>query len=88
MLSFLILAALFIHLILDDIGHWTYRAHLFTSRVYPQINWFYPFTKYHHYELIMSNIQVLKHYVFKTTPIFILEVVLVIIAGGLFLVSK
>lgn len=80
MLSALILAAMVIHLILDDIGYWAYRLKLYTLDVHSQVNWLYPFTPFHKHPLITSNKTVLKNYLFKAWPIALAEGVLIIMA--------
>lgn len=87
-LSMVFLAALFLHLVLDDIGYWAYKLKLYKSLVYPQINWLYPIAKYHKNELMKNNKTVLKYYLFKTWPISILELVLIVIALATFFLSK
>lgn len=87
-LSLLLLIALLIHLVLDDIGFWAYQLKLMTTPVYPQINWFYPLTKFHKNKLMRSNKRVLKYYFFNTRPVFLTEVSLILVALMVFLWSS
>lgn len=86
--SLLLLISMFLHLIMDEYGYWIYRLKLYKSVVYPQINWLYPFTKYHKHELMKSNKSVLNYYLFKTWPISLTEAVLILVALAVFLTRK
>lgn len=79
-MSILILSALFIHLIFDDIGYWAFRLKLYKFTVLPQVNWLYPITKFHKFPLVKSNRAVLENYLFKAWPISLLELILILTA--------
>lgn len=83
-LSLLLLIALLIHLMFDDIGFWIHQMKFMKTPVYPQINWFYPLTKFHKNKLMRSNKRVLKYYVFNTRPVFLTEVLLIIFSLVMF----
>lgn len=92
-LSLSLLVIMMIHLVLDDIGYWAYKAKLYKSAVNPQINWLYPLTKFHTDQLmknnkaglLLRNKDVLKYYLFNTWPIFLLEIILIVTALVVFL---
>jgi hypothetical protein len=78
--SLLLLIALLLHLILDDIGYWAYKLKIQKFKVYPQINWLYPIRHYSNHELVKENKEVLKIYLIKAWPISMLEGLLIFIA--------
>lgn len=84
--SFLLFLALFIHLILDDIGYWFYKLNFLKSHVNPQVNWLFPITPFHKNKLMKSNKDVLKYYLFKTWPVSLTEAGLIVLAVGLFII--
>lgn len=78
---FVILTSCMLHLVLDDIGYWFYRFGLYRSKTNPQINWFYPFTKFHDHKTITDNKETLRFYLFKSWPVSILELIIIIAAA-------
>lgn len=83
--SLLLLVAMMIHLVLDDMGYWAYKVRLYKSVVNPQINWLYPLTRFHKNQMTRDNKDTLKYYLFSTWPIFLLEIILIAIASIVFL---
>lgn len=82
-LSLLLFFSMLLHLVLDDISYWAYKLKLIKAAVNPQINWFYPFTGFHKKQLLKNNISVLRYYLFKTWPVSLAEMVIII--WGLFI---
>lgn len=87
-LSLLLLTSMLLHLVMDEVGYWAYKLKLYKVVVSPQINWLYPFTGFHKHELIKSNKSVLSYYLFKTWPISLTELVLIVVALIVFFLSK
>lgn len=87
-LSLLLLMAMFLHLIMDEIGYWAFKLKLYKAVVFPQINWLYPFAGFHKHELMKNNKSVLNYYLFKTWPISLTELVLIVVALVVFFASK
>ena len=77
-----------LHLVMDEVGYWAYRLKLYNAVVFPQINWLYPITGFHKHELMKSNKNVLNYYLFKTWPISLTELALIVVALIVFLLSK
>jgi len=86
--SLLLLTAMLLHLIMDEVGYWAYKLKLYKAVVFPQINWLYPITGFHKHELMKSNKNVLNYYLCKTWPISLTELVLIVVASVIFFLSK
>lgn len=85
-INLLVLLSLFIHLVLDDLGYWLFRLRLQEESQYPQINWFYPLTKFQSQtRRTNNNSDVLSTYFNKSKANLILEAVIIIAALWLFI---
>ena len=76
-INVLIGLSLVLHLILDDLGYLFYRLKLQALSPYPQINWFYPFTKSQVPQPPIYNQQTLKNYFSKTKMSALTELLLI-----------
>ena len=85
--AIVIFSSMVLHLILDDIGYWLYKSKLMKAVVYPQINWPFPFTRFHQHNLMKNNESVLKYYLFNTWPVSLAEILLIIIASLIYIRS-
>lgn len=71
---------MFFHLILDQIGYWTYQLGLIKTKINPQINWLYPFRSFQKIKIMTNNKEVLGFYLLKTWPVALMELILIVIA--------
>lgn len=77
--NLLIFFALFIHLILDDMGYWFCKLGWQKISKSPQINWLFPF-KRNYFKESTGNIKALANYTNKARVQFIVEKILIIVA--------
>jgi len=85
--------ALFVHLVLDDISHWFYKLGLNQEVNHPQIFWLYPFDKRRKEylakiksgEIDYPMRKILRIYFFQSLPNVFLELILIILALGVWL---
>ena len=87
-LSILIIASMFLHLVLDEIGFWTYKLGFIKTKVNPQINWFYPFKSFPKIKMMTNNNEVLKFYLLKAWPIVLTELILIITSLFVFFILQ
>ena len=86
LLSILIIASMFLHLVLDDVGYWTYKLGFTKVEINPQINWLYPFKTFTKIKMMTNNKEVLRFYLLKAWPIALLELILIITALIIFFI--
>jgi membrane-bound metal-dependent hydrolase YbcI (DUF457 family) len=84
----MILISLLLHLVLDDISYWFCKLGWQKMSKYPQINWFYPFTKFVMREYEKTNNDLLNEYLVQAKVNVIFEVLLITFAIGLWLYEK
>lgn len=85
-LSILILTSMYLHLVLDDIGYWTFKLGFTKVKINPQINWLYPFKPFLKTKMMTNNKEVLGFYLLKAWPIALMELILIIIALIIFFI--
>jgi hypothetical protein len=87
-------AALFFHLVLDDIGYWFYKLGLQQESSYPQIFWLYPFDQRRQAVLAYigdvkyGGLSALYNYLTRASLSVFVELALVLVAVLLFFRSR
>ena len=84
----MILISGLLHLVLDDVGYWFCRLGWQKISKYPQINWFYPLTRFKKRAYEGTNAHLLKDYFTKAKVSVALEVVFIFAALVVFLVRS
>lgn len=84
-ISAIFLLSLFVHLLLDDLGHILAILGIYKRNPKLQINWLWPITKYPNEDRMISNKEVLRYYLIRAWPIALLELMLVIFTSYLYL---
>jgi len=79
---------MFLHLVLDEIGFWTYKLGFIKTKVNPQINWFYPFKSFPKIKMMTNNNEVLQFYLLKAWPIVLTELILIITSLFVFFILQ
>jgi hypothetical protein len=84
----MLLAALMLHLFLDEAGYWFNKLVFIKTKEIHQINWYYPAKKFtHNRQRTKNNYEVIRSYFSKRANV-VFEVGLVIVAVLLYFLGK